>query len=138
VLSSFDLDIIAKGYDLETKQFLDLSQRLPGKAATWNRWNTTFYSGEIWQIGRILRQLERCFKYYKRGYNTDDVVLKYISLIDFLQDYHSIFNSNNFNEKLKITQENTKIVKQICQIWLETHEISDITIELLKTKINEI
>lgn len=138
VISSFDLDIICKGYDIETKQYLDLSESKGTKIATWNKWNTAFYSGEIWQISRVLRQLERCFKYHKRGYNTDSVVLKYIELIDKLQEFHSIFNSENFNEKLKINQSNTLIVKQICELWLKTHEITDEQLELLKIKMKEI
>jgi len=138
VLSSFDMDIISKGYDIETKQYLDLSENKGKKVATWNKWNTVFYSNEIWQISRILRQLERCFKYHRRGYNTDALVQKYIELIQRLQDYHSIFNSDNFNEKLKVTQRNTLIVKQLCELWLETHEITDEQLELLKVKIKEI
>lgn len=138
VLASFDLDIICKGYDIETKQELDLSEHKPDKIATWNKWNTTYYSEEIWAMGRILRQLSRCFKYHKRGYNTDDVVLKYIELLDKLQKFESIFSSENFNEKLKITQENTIIVKQICEMWLTTHSMSDEQLELLETKIKQI
>lgn len=137
VLSSFDLNIICKGYDLQTKEYLDLTTN-PGKIASWNKWNPAFQNTEIWSISRILRQLERCFKYHKRGYNTDAVILKYIELIDTLQEFQSIFNSENFNDKLKITQQNTLVVKQICQLWLEKHEITDEQIELLKTKIKEI
>ena len=138
VMSSFDMDIITKGYDIETKQFLDLSENLEGKKATWDKWNTAFYSSEIWQINRILRQLERCFKYYKRGYDVDEVIKKYIDLIGKLQDFTNIFDSENFTEKLKITKANTAIVKQICEVWLETHEITDEQIELLKVKIKQI
>jgi len=138
VLSSFDLDIICKGYDIQTKQELDLSENLPEKVATWNKWNTTYYSEEIWAISRILRQLSRCFKYHKRGYNTDAVILKYIELLEKLQNFESIFASETFNAKLKITQENTIIVKQICQLWLETHTITDEQIELLETKTKQI
>lgn len=136
-LSSFDMDIIAKGYDIETKQFLDLSEK-KDKIATWNKWNTAFYSSEIWQINRILRQLERCFKYHKRGYNVDAVVQKYIELIETLQEFTNIFDSENFTEKLKITKVNTAIVKEICEIWLETHEITDEQIKLMKEKIKQI
>ena len=46
--------------------------------------------------------------------------------------------SENFNEKLKITKENTEIVKQICNLWLETHEISDEQLQLLEQKLKEI
>ena len=137
VLSTFDLDIISKGYDIETGQLLDLSNSA-GKIASWNKWNTNFYTAEVWKISRILRQLERCFKYHKRGYNTDALILKYIELIDGIQEYESIFNSENFNDKLKITKENTRIIRNICTLWLETHIISDEALELLKEKVKEI
>jgi hypothetical protein len=138
VISSFDLDIICKGYDIETKQYMDLSENREGKVATWNKWNTAFYSSDIWQINRILRQLERCFKYYKRGYNVDEVITKYIELIGRLQEYTNIFDSDNFSAKLKITKQNTIIVKQICELWLKEHKITDEQLELLTTKIKEI
>ena len=137
VISSFDLDIICKGYDLQTKEYLDLTTN-PGKIASWNKWNPAFQSTEIWSVSRILRQLERVFKYHKRGYNTDAVVVKYMELIDVVQEFQSIFSSENFNEKLKITQENTLIIKQLCELWLSTHTITDEQLELLKTKIKEI
>lgn len=139
VLSSFDMDLISKGYDLESKQYLDLSgDSVSTKIVNFNKWNPAFQSTEIWSISRILRQLERCFKYYKRGYNTDAVINKYIELINTLQEFQSVFNSENFNEKLKVTQENTLIIKRLCELWLKTHEITDEQIELLKTKIKEI
>lgn len=138
VLASFDIDMICKAYDIETRQYLDLSENLPNKQATWNKWNTNFYDPELWQISRILRQLERVIKYHKRGYNTDAVCIKYIELIDEVQKFQNIFNSNNFSEKLAIRKNNTKVVKQICEVWLKTHEISDEQLELLKEKIKEI
>lgn len=139
VLASFDMDLISKGFCLQTKQYLDLSgDSSETKIATWNKWNPAFYSEEVWQISRILRQLERCFKYHKRGYNTDALIHKYVELINKLQDFTSIFNSESFNEKLKITQDNTLIVKQLCENWLENHEITDEQVELLQIKIKEI
>ena len=138
VLSSFDMDIICKGYDIQTKQYLDLSENGDTKIATWNKWNTTFYSEEIWKMSRILRQLERCFKYHKRGYDTDEVILKYIDILDKLAEFENIFNSNKFDDRLKVTKANTIIIKQLCELWLKTHEIDDEQIELLQTKIKEI
>lgn len=138
VMSSFDMDIICKGYDIQSKQLLDLSENKGKKVATWNKWNKTYYSDEVWKMSRILRQLERCFKYYRRGYDTDAVVRKYIEILDKLSNYHSIFDSENFNEKLKIVKENTSIIKQVCEVWLDTHFITDDQLELLKTKIKEI
>lgn len=139
VLSSFDMDVISVGYDIQTKQFLDLSgDSTKTKIVSWNKWNTNFYDPELWQISRILRQLERVIKYHKRGYNTDAVCQKYIELIDQVQNYQNIFNSDNFSEKLKIKKKNTKIVKKICEEWLRTHKITDEQLELIKTKIKEI
>jgi len=139
VLSSFDMDIICVGYDIQTKQNLDLSEsKGKNKNATWNKWNTTFYSDEVWKMSRILRQLERCFKYHKRGYNTDAVVIKYIDILDRLIIFESIFDSDKFNDKLTIIKANTVIIKQLCEVWLSTHEINDDQIELLRTKIKEI
>ncbi len=137
VLSSFDINIICKGFCLKTKEYLDLTTN-PGKVASWNKWNPAFQSTEIWSVSRLLRQLERIFKYHKRGYNTDAVVNKYIELINSVQEFQSIFSSENFNDKLKITQENTLIIKQICELWLQTHEITDEQVELLKIKIKQI
>jgi len=139
VLASFDMDIIAKGVDIKTGLILDLSgNSVKNKTASWNRWNTAFYDPELWQISRILRQLERLIKYHKRGFNTDAVCLKYIDLIDEVQNYQSIFESESFNETLNIRKQNTKIVKQICEVWLKTHEISDEQLQILKQKVREI
>jgi|TARA_R110000851_G_scaffold287804_1_gene441867 hypothetical protein len=138
VLSSFDLDIISKGYDIQTKQYLDLSENLPNKTATWNKWNTAYYSEDIWELSRLLRQLERCFKYYRRGYNTDLVIKKYIELLDLLLNYENIFSTEKFTEKIKGTKANVLILKRICAHWLEHHEISDEELSVLETKIKEI
>lgn len=139
VISSFDMDIITVAYDTYIGKKLDLSgDSSKTKIADWNRWNTTFYNPELWQISRILRQLQRVFKYYDRGYNTDLLVKKYIELIDVIQKHQDIFHSNNFSEKLKIRKNNTKIVKEICKVWLNTHTITDEQLELMIQKIKEI
>ena len=140
VLSTFDLDIVARGIDIESGRMLDLSEpgNIENKIATWNRWNTHFYDPELWEINRILRQLERVFKYHRRGYNTDAVVLKYIELIDSIQELQDIFHSDTYTERLKINKNNTQAIKKICEVWLETHEISDNELEILQTKLKEI
>lgn len=139
VISSFDMDIVAKCYDTFIQQEIDLTYgSTESKIASWNRHNQNFYNPELWQISRILRQLERIIKYHKRGYNTDALCIKYIELIDKVQEFQNIFNSNNFSEKLKVRKNNTKIVKKICETWLKTHNISDEELELLKEKIKEI
>lgn len=139
VLSSFDMDLISKGFCLRTQQYLDLSgDSGVTRIANYNKWNPLFNNNELWSVSRVLRQLDRAIKYYKRGYNTDPLVNKYLELIDNLQKFESIFASETFNEKLEITKENTMIVKQICQVWLETHNISEEQHELLKKTIKTI
>lgn len=139
VLASFDMDIISKGYDLLTGKTLDLTDgSQETKIASFNKWNPVFYSTEIWQMARVLRQLIRCFKYHDRGYNTDAVVLKYIELIDKVQKEQSIFSSESYNETLKIRKQNTKLMKEICLKWLETHKVTKEELELLEIKLKEI
>ena len=138
VISNFDMDIVAKAFDLETKQYLDLSEHLPNKKVTWNKWNTKFYDPSLWETSQLLRQLDRCFKYHDRGYNVDEVILKYIELADRILEMHNIFNSNNYTERLELAKENFKLVKDVCLVWLEKHEISDEELELIKTKIKEL
>lgn len=139
VISTFDMDVIAKCYDTFIQQEIDLTYgSAKSKIVSWNKHNQNFYDPELWQISRILRQLERVIKYHKRGYNTDAVCIKHIELINEVQKFQDIFSSDTFTENLKIRKSNTKIVKKICEKWLETHEISDEQLELLKEKIKEV
>jgi len=138
VLSNFDLDIIAKGYDLKSKKVLDLCENREHKVATWNKWNKQFYNPNIWAISRILRQFERVIKYYKRGYNTDDVVIKYKEILTEMLEYENIFNSTKMDEKVMSVKTNSVILLKIFDKWLATHEISDIEIELIKETIKNL
>jgi hypothetical protein len=136
VLSSFDMDIICKGYDIQTKQVLDLTNGSTLiKIADWNRWNTAYYSNELWDMSRILRQLERCIKYHKRGYNTDLMVYKYIEIVDKLQEVENIFKSDSFDERLALIKNITLATKTIMLGWLQTHEITEEQLEVLKNNI---
>lgn len=137
VLSKFDLNIVAKGYDIETKLELDLSGYTGDKVAVLNPWNVDIKNTTEWGASRILRQISRCFKYYKRGYNTDSAVISYIELIDKVLKLHSIFPSDSAKEKLKTIQDNLIIVKKIANLWLKTHEITEDQEDLLlKTLTN--
>ncbi len=137
VISSFDLDIICVAFDLKTKQFLDLSQG-DGKVAHWNKWNTKFYSEDVWTINSLLRQFQRCIKYYKRGYDTDLVVEKYIELLDRLLTYKNVFKSSKFDERLESIKLNGKILKTLLNLWLLNHEFTEKEMELLIEKTREL
>ena len=123
VLSSFDMDIIAKGYDLRTKQYLDLSEN-NGMIASWNKWNPAFYKPDIWKIGRVLRQFQRVIKYHNRGYNTDLVTKKYIEILNDMLEYENIFNSLKVEEKVESVKKTSLILINIFNKWLETHSIT--------------
>lgn len=137
VISSFDFDIITKAFDLQTKKTLDLSEG-DGKVVHWNKWNKSFYSGDIWTINRLLRQFIRCVKYHKRGYNTDGVTNKYIELIDELIKYNNIFNSANFDAKVSEIKHNAKVLKKILQQWLTTHHLTEEEMVNLNEKLKEL
>ena len=137
VLSTFDLDIIAKGYDLKSKKILDLSES-NGNKATWNKWNTAFYNPNIWAVSRILRQFERVIKYYNRGYNTDEVAIKYREILESMLEYENIFNSEKVDEKVETVKRNSKILIEILNKWLEKHEISESELELMRLTIKQL
>jgi len=139
VLSSFDMDLVTVGYDTYLEQKLDLSgDSHKTKIVNVNQWNPQFLNHEAWAISRILRQLGRVFKYHKRGFNTDNIVHKYIELINIMQEHQDIFKSSSYSEGLKIRKKNTKIVKQLCEVWLQTHEITEEQIKVINEKIKEI
>jgi hypothetical protein len=138
VISNFDLDIISVAYDLKSKKTLNLSENFPNKTATWNKWNKNFYTSNIWSLNRLLRQFERVIKYYKRGYNTDEVALKYVSIIEDMINYENIFNSEKVDEKIESVKTNGKILIKIFNQWLEKHEISETELDLLRETIKKI
>lgn len=137
VLSTFDLNIICKGFDLKTKKILDLTDN-PGKIADYNKWNLNFESPDIWSISRLLRQFMRVIKYHERGYNTDKVVLKYKSIIEDLMQFENIYNSVLVDQKVDNIKTNGKILIAIMDKWLENHSITDEEKTLLNNKIKEI
>lgn len=136
VLSSFDMDLISVGYDFRADNYLDLSgDSKITKIADWNKWNPAFYSEDQWSVSRLLRQFIRCVKYHQRGYNTDNVVLKYKELIGRLINYENIFKSESWDENIKEVKANAIIVDNIFNLWLSTHEISDEELEILNEKL---
>ena len=140
VLESFDINIICKGFDLETKQYLDLTgDSLITKIADWNRYNTKYNKKDIWSLNSILRQFKRQIKYHERGFNMDLVVLKYIDIINSIQKIENIFkNSEKYKEILNTSKNNTMLLKKVLENWLENHSISEEEIELIDKKMKEI
>ena len=139
VLSSFDMDIICKGYDLLTKETFDFTYGSTiTKKASWNKLNKKFYDPELWNVKSILRQIVRVFKYFERGYDVDNVILKYIELSNNIQELENIFDSPRYEEFLKPAKINTLVIKNICECWLQNHTISEKELELLKLTIKQL
>jgi hypothetical protein len=136
VLRSFDMDVVCQAYDILSKNTLDLTKdSLKTGIVSWNTWNEDYYSENIWNSVRFFRQMERFIKYHGRVtyggvvLNTDLVAKKHIELIDKIQDYDNIHDNENV-EKLK---ENTKIIKQVCIDWLNTHIFTEDQRAILST-----
>lgn len=139
VLSSFDMNIICKGYDIKTKQVLDLTgDSTKTKIVDWNRWNPQFYDWTAWSVRKILRQIDRCPKYHERGYNTDNMIRKYIEIMDETKNIENVFESESFSEQLKELHQQTDALKGFCKLWLDTHYMSDETKLELKQKIKSL
>jgi len=140
VLSSFDMDIIAKGYDLMSKQYLDLTEKgkAHDKVATWNKWNPAFNSPNVWNINRVLRQFKRVIKYQNRGYDTDLITKKYLEILNDVLSYENIFNSLKVDEKITSVKEGSVILIAILNKWLETHTITAKELELLDETIKKL
>lgn len=138
VLSSFDMDIICKGIDIQSGKILDLSENNGEKVATWNKWNKSFYNPNIWAVSRILRQFGRVIKYQKRGYNTDAMTHKYIEILQGMIEYENIFTSDKVDEKVLNVKTNSKILITILNQWLATHSITEDEILLIESTIKNL
>ena len=134
VLSNFDLDIIANGYDIKSKQYLFLREST-GKEGTWNKWNTSYYKSDLWSCKRLLRQFSRVVKYTERGYNLDEVTDKYISLIEDILAKDNVYKSERgtlFYDKI---QKEFEIVLKILQLWKKDKVMSKEDLLVMQTLI---
>lgn len=133
-ISAFDLDLIAQGYCLKTKQLLTLRETT-GMKGTWNKWNPYFYTKDFWSVKRLLRQFERVVKYTNRGYDLTEVTDKYISIID------DIINMENFYKSEKGTKYFTdsigqfEVISKILHAYKKEGKMSEIELLTLKTLV---
>ena len=127
VLSSFDMDIICKGYDIQLKRVFDFTNgSTETRVVDWNRLNPKYNDPSLWSGADILRQSDRAIKYHmKYDCNTDKVVHKYISIIKSINNIENIFDSEVFDKILEDTKTKTEIIEKMLNVWLETHIISE-------------
>lgn len=134
VLSNFDLDIIANGYDIKTGNYLSL-RTTSGLEGTWNKWNTSYYKCNLWSCKRLLRQFSRVVKYTERGYNLETVTDKYISLIEEILSLDNIYKTEKGSLFYEKTQKEFEIVLKILQIWKVEKKMTSENLLVLQTLI---
>ena len=116
VISNFDLDLIATGYDIKTGKTLSLRETT-GLEGTWNKWNNTFYKPDFWSTKRLLRQFERTVKYTNRGYDLSSVTDKYIELVENIISTENFYKSEKGTKYFEDTIEQFEVVLKILNAW---------------------
>lgn len=135
VISNFDLDIIATGYDIKTKQTISLRQST-GMEGTWNRWNPVFYKkDDFWSVKRLLRQFERVVKYTNRGYDLTAVTDKYISIVEETIKTENYYKTEKGTKFYNDNIEQFELVLKILNVWKQTLKMSPEELLILKTII---
>ena len=134
VISAFDLDIIATGYDIKTGRTISLRET-SGLEGTWNRWNKSFYQTEFWSTKRLLRQFERNIKYHERGYDLSSVTDKYISIVEEIIKTENYYKSEKGKKYFEDTIETFEVVLKILNAWKKDKSITPEDLQTLKTLI---
>lgn len=134
VIANFDLDIIATGFDIKTKQLLSLRETT-GMKGTWNKWNSYFYTKDFWSVKRLLRQFERVVKYSNRGYDLTEVTDKYISIVDDIIKMENFYKSEKGTKYFTDTIEQFEIVSKILHNYKLKGEMTEVELLTLKTLI---
>jgi hypothetical protein len=134
VLSNFDMDIIATGYDIKTQETISLRQTT-GLKGTWNKWNTSFYKSDFWSIKRLLRQFERVIKYTERGYDLTSVTDKYIQIVEDIISKENYYKTEKGTKFYNDTIEQFEVVLKILQAWKKDGVMTKTELLTLKTLI---
>lgn len=134
VLTSFDLDIISQGYDIKTGRTLSLRETT-GMNGTWNRWNKSFYSPDMWDTKRILRQFDRIIKYTNRGYNLSSVTDKYIEIVEEMLQIENFYKTERGTEFFERVNKEFTLVLDVLKVYKKEGIISQEGLTTLKTLI---
>lgn len=134
VLSNFDMDIIATGYDIKTGNTLSLRETT-GMEGTWNKWNTSFYKADFWSIKRLLRQFERVVKYTERGYNLTSVTDKYIQIVEDIINTENYYKTEKGTKYFNDSIEQFEMVLKVLKIWSKDLKMTKEELLILKTII---
>lgn len=135
VISNFDLDIIATGYDIKTGKTLSLRETT-GMTGTWNKWNNSFYKeGDFWSVKRLLRQFERVIKYTQRGYDLTSVTDKYLEIVENVIKLENFYKSTKGVAFFEANIKQFEIVFEILKDWKKHQTMTNDQLLVLKTLI---
>ena len=131
VISAFDLDLVANGYDIKSGKTLSLREET-GNKVTWNKWNMSYYKTDIWSCKRLVRQFSRVVKYTQRGYDVSEVTSKYISLIEDIINKENIYKSEKGITFHNETVEEFQTVLKLLKVWEKTLIITPEELKILE------
>ena len=134
VLSSFDMSIIMKGYDIETKSMMDLrvGSDLMVPEDPNGKWSedknvavpnplrkqdVDMYGAEMW-----IRQFDRVIKYWNRGFDTRPMAEFYIKLINGVIDKGALFSTDKASANYREFVETYEPLRDKMVEWLNDKE----------------
>jgi len=122
VISAFDMSIIMRGYDIKTKQLLDMRGDEKWTASP-NPYRNQDY--DLYTVDQWIRQFDRVKKYWDRGFDTRPMARFYIQMIDGVLDVGSLFDSEKATGLFEEFASNFKECRAKIETWLKDKEDID-------------
>lgn len=125
VLSTFDMSIIMKGYDISKGLYCDMRTlcSTDTKVAMPNYLNRNINDHPSrFNLNRLLRQWDRVIKYYNRGFDTRPMAKYYLDCINVVIDTGAAFETEN--DKISFTDMEPRFLDYKAKIsaWIKEHE----------------
>lgn len=121
VLASFDMSIIMRGFDIQSRVMFDLRpDNVPTTTAIPNPLRD--HDCVMWTVSKWVRQFDRVVKYYDRGYDTRPMAKFYLDMIDECIKTGCLFDSDESHELFD--QFSEEFLEKRAQIadWYDTHK----------------
>lgn len=121
VINDFDMSIIMKGYDIQSKFMYDMT-------GTWGDPNVAHpnmlrkIDVDLLRVAWWVRQWDRVVKYEDRGFDCRPMAVFYIELIDKVKERGNIWTSDNSQELYDKYMEEFDEMRGKISAWLEAKE----------------
>lgn len=126
VLSSFDMTIIMKGYEISTGLMLDLrdtGEHHDLNIADPNKLKKHLYNHPSrFTVDRALRQWNRVIKYYERGFDTRPMAKFYLDSINAVLEAGAEFGTQKDLDSFNSMEPGFIEMKERITKWLEEHK----------------